>query len=88
MQLLLKLQVHLGVVGVSIREGYVQSKEQHPESQLPAENIHIFFKEKKNLIHEPSRATEGHSTARRMTVRRLNTTVLTVIKGLPEVNRV
>lgn len=49
-QLLLKLQVYLGVVGVSIREAYVQSKEQHPESQLPAENIHLFFKEKKILF--------------------------------------
>lgn len=35
---------------VSVREAYVQSKEQDPESQLPAENIHLFFKENKILF--------------------------------------
>lgn len=29
---------------------------------------------------------EGHSTARRLIVRKLNTAVVTLIKGVPEVN--
>lgn len=69
-----------GLRGVSIRDVYVQSKEQDPTSELSAEKMDFLKKRKPNLWVKQS----TDSAARRVTTRRLNTAVLILIKGEPE----